>query len=142
MINKNKIDILHQEILINNPYLITKIEKATKLPPESSRQLLKETLRFLFLVANYKRRLSPSLLVDLAWHELILFTRNYEEICRENFEQFIHHTPGSDEKENQQQYKTTLKLYLLTFGDLPKQFWGNEVDSYNNNSACGSCESF
>jgi hypothetical protein len=36
----------------------------------------------------------PSQVVDVAWHEFILFTRNYREFCRKSFGRFLHHTPS------------------------------------------------
>ena len=36
----------------------------------------------------------PSQAVDVAWHEFILFTREYEQFCDKAFGRFIHHTPA------------------------------------------------
>jgi len=36
----------------------------------------------------------PSQVVDVAWHEFILFTRNYAEFCQKSHGRFIHHTPA------------------------------------------------
>lgn len=36
----------------------------------------------------------PSQAVDDAWHEFILFTRQYERFCRTAFGRFLHHTPA------------------------------------------------
>lgn len=36
----------------------------------------------------------PSQVVDVAWHELILFTRQYQQFCRSAFGRFLHHTPA------------------------------------------------
>jgi hypothetical protein len=43
-----------------------------------------------------KRRMvsMPSKVVDVAWHEFILFTRLYQQFCREAFGRFLHHTPA------------------------------------------------
>jgi hypothetical protein len=35
----------------------------------------------------------PSQVVDVAWHEFILFTRNYEAFCTRAMGRFLHHTP-------------------------------------------------
>jgi len=35
----------------------------------------------------------PSQVVDVAWHEFILFTRNYEAFCTHALGRFLHHTP-------------------------------------------------
>jgi hypothetical protein len=36
----------------------------------------------------------PSQVVDDAWHEFILFTRQYDNFCRHGFGRFLHHTPA------------------------------------------------
>jgi hypothetical protein len=36
----------------------------------------------------------PSQVVDIAWHEFILFTRTYQEFCRKGLGRFLHHTPA------------------------------------------------
>lgn len=36
----------------------------------------------------------PSQVVDDAWHEFILFTRNYRQFCQRAFGRFLHHTPA------------------------------------------------
>ena len=36
----------------------------------------------------------PSKVVDLAWHEMILFTREYQNFCKRAFGHFLHHTPA------------------------------------------------
>lgn len=35
----------------------------------------------------------PSQVVDVAWHEFILFTRHYEQFCKRALGRFLHHTP-------------------------------------------------
>lgn len=36
----------------------------------------------------------PSQVVDIAWHEFILFTRQYQHFCKKAFGRFLHHTPA------------------------------------------------
>ncbi len=36
----------------------------------------------------------PSEAVDTAWHQFILFTRDYEDFCQNAFGRFLHHTPA------------------------------------------------
>jgi len=53
-------------------------------------------LRDYFWMCNTgKRRMvaMPSLVVDEAWHEFILFTRSYRAFCRKALGRFLHHTP-------------------------------------------------
>jgi len=36
----------------------------------------------------------PSQVVDVAWHEFILFTKKYDQFCNEALGRFLHHTPA------------------------------------------------
>jgi hypothetical protein len=54
-------------------------------------------LRDYFLFCNQARRRMvsmPSQVVDLAWHEFILFTRAYDSFSRKAVGRFLHHTPS------------------------------------------------
>ncbi len=82
------------ELLQQEPVLLTKIQTATSLDAIRAKVVLVETLRFLHLVAFHQRKLTPSLAVDLAWHEFILFTHRYAAFCQTTFGRFIHHSPG------------------------------------------------
>lgn len=45
-------------------------------------------------IAGKKMVSMPSQAVDVAWHEFILFTRNYELFCDKALGRFLHHTPA------------------------------------------------
>ncbi|WP_226642074.1 glycine-rich domain-containing protein [Microbulbifer variabilis] len=45
-------------------------------------------------VAGKKVVSMPSQVVDVAWHEFILYTRSYQEFCKKAFGRFLHHTPA------------------------------------------------
>jgi hypothetical protein len=62
-----------------------------------------EALRnwFLLLLAHRGRHLGmPSKAVDVAWHEFILMTRQYEAFCKEAFGSFLHHAPNEGSPED------------------------------------------
>lgn len=44
-------------------------------------------------LANNRMVAMPSQVVDVAWHEFILFTRSYGNFCRKALGKFLHHTP-------------------------------------------------
>ncbi|WP_440904948.1 glycine-rich domain-containing protein [Catenovulum sp. SX2] len=46
------------------------------------------------LDANKKFVAMPSQVVDVAWHEFILFTKEYNHFCKKAFGRFLHHTPA------------------------------------------------
>lgn len=45
-------------------------------------------------VAGKRMVAMPSQAVDDAWHEFILFTRQYDRFCQRAFGRFLHHTPA------------------------------------------------
>ncbi|WP_227869205.1 glycine-rich domain-containing protein [Nitrosospira lacus] len=60
--------------------------------------LIMQGLRQYFQLCNKAARETvsmPSRVVDVAWHEFILFTRDYEEFCQHGIGRFLHHTPAA-----------------------------------------------
>ena len=59
--------------------------------------LVISTLRDYFHVCNIagvKMVSMPSQVVDVAWHEFILFTKEYNYFCKKALGKFLHHTPA------------------------------------------------
>lgn len=59
--------------------------------------LIEQALRDYFrmcLLAGRRSVAMPSQVVDVAWHEFILFTRAYEQFCQQALGRFLHHTPS------------------------------------------------
>jgi hypothetical protein len=72
---------------------------ATRRPElsEVQRLLVFEALREYFQLCRAARKgmvAMPSQVVDDAWHEFILFTRQYQRFCVSSFGRFLHHTPA------------------------------------------------
>jgi hypothetical protein len=64
---------------------------------EAQRVLVFDGLREYFqLCREARNRLvaMPSQVVDDAWHEFILFTRQYQQFCERGLGRFLHHTPA------------------------------------------------
>ena len=122
------------ELLQKQPVLWDKISSETHVQGREVPGLLTEVLRFLHLVAAGDQVLTPSRLVDLAWHEFILCTRTYDAFCRRHFGRMIHHQPGGMEDENNSQFDQTLALYQRYFGPPPAAYWLPGAD-------CGACRS-
>ncbi|KPH94516.1 hypothetical protein AMS58_10935 [Pseudoalteromonas porphyrae] len=59
-------------------------------------ELALEALKSFFLIADKAKSkpvAMPSQVVDVAWHQFILFTKNYETFCKKGLGRFLHHTP-------------------------------------------------
>lgn len=64
---------------------------------ESQLEQVQRGLRDYFHVCNIAGKqmvAMPSQVVDIAWHEFILFTREYDRFCRQALGRFLHHTPA------------------------------------------------
>lgn len=127
------------ELLSSNEPMVYKLLKATALSEAEVPEMLREVLRFLHLIAWSGKRLTPPYVLDLAWHEFILFTKAYAAYCDAAFGRFIHHTPGGTADENQRQLKATLSLYISHFGTPDPRFWGDQ-GFYSEAADCGACE--
>ena len=60
-------------------------------------QLVSHGLRQFFLAhlkSGRKYVSMPSQVADDLWHELILYTKNYQSFCQQAFGRFLHHTPA------------------------------------------------
>ena len=90
-----------RERMIDSYYFPEKIrakimENYPHLSIADSHKVIK-ALREYFHVCNLAGRrmvAMPSQVVDVAWHEFILFTRKYDQFCHSAFGRFLHHTPA------------------------------------------------
>lgn len=72
------------------------IDTYPQLSQDDAEQVIRG-LREYFHICNMAGRQPvsmPSQVVDVAWHEFILFTRQYEVFCKKAFGRFLHHTPA------------------------------------------------
>jgi len=59
-------------------------------------QVIKGLRDYFYLISSSQRKIvaMPSQVVDVAWHEFILFTREYSLFCSKALGRFLHHTPA------------------------------------------------
>ncbi|MDX5371297.1 MAG: hypothetical protein LPK18_02510 [Pseudomonadaceae bacterium] len=71
-------------------------ERYPQLDSGQCQRVLDALREYFQLCLSAERRLlaMPSQAVDLAWHEFILYTRQYDEFCRRGLGRFLHHTPN------------------------------------------------
>jgi hypothetical protein len=67
-----------------------------ELTPDQREQVFRGLRDYFHLCNTAGQRMvaMPSQVVDDAWHEFILFTRQYDQFCRNAFGRFLHHTPA------------------------------------------------
>lgn len=131
---------LAADLLRRTPVLLDKIAAACKVEAAGAQAALTEVLRFLSLVVTGPGTLTPSPRVDDAWHELVLCTRLYMEVCDECFGGYVHHDPGGTPQDNRRQFAETLRRYALAFGDPDPALWGPRPPLAPS-AECGACES-
>lgn len=79
------------------PFLIEKLVKEQIVASACEAEaLFTELLRFLVLTRMYPDKFwyMASRLVDEAWHQFVLFTKQYTAFCQQYFGQYLHHNPG------------------------------------------------
>lgn len=89
--------------------------------------------------------LSPSLPVDLVWHQHMLVPRHYADACKDYARQIIDHNPdgGLDQKARSKRVKMTKFALKTLFGkDIDEKIWkfDDEEKESNNKRRCLSLE--
>lgn len=141
VINNTTIEEWADSLLEQHPILLYKLSKLSLINQKDSRALFVEVVKFMYLVSKADVKLSPSLLVDLGWHEFILFTKVYQEFCHQKLGRFIHHVPDDDQPSNNRAYLKTIQHYIVVFGKPPTLFWGKVAQEEWEDTQCGSCQS-
>lgn len=123
-------------------FLALRISKIYDYPLAYCEGLIKEAKRMLYLSIVSKEAVAPSDRVDIAWHELLMFTMFYRDYAT-FIGGFIHHVPNpppehketpetwaqvqSDERisgRETETYTATKRNYTKYFGEKPDpKFW-------------------
>jgi hypothetical protein len=133
----SEIKSFHSEITTAIPILKDKLVPIANRSNIDSSKLLTELIKYLIITNESKETTSSSYLVDLVWHEFILFTQYYHRFCTEKFGKFIHHTPSS--KANKDNFSLTLERYKTRYGLPPENIWTNNMVLNRDVVNCGSC---
>jgi hypothetical protein len=104
--------------------LIPRISKIHGYSQKVATDLVREAKRMLYLGAKTDEWVTPSLKVDDAWHEMLMFTRFYKKFC-EGLGRFMHHDPTPGPPDGGKAYKRTKENYQKAFGFAPDpKYWG------------------
>lgn len=108
----------------------TKISNKHQWEKRSVLRAMEEYKKFVYLGVTQGFQVTPSSVIDMIWHEHILFSKAYREFCEEvllqPFDHYPELVPIQDETGRfSAQYLDTLIAYKLEFGiDPPEAFWG------------------
>ena len=114
--------------------VVRRIAREHRVTRCSARRWFEETVRFLDLCHASPGALSPSKKVDKAWHEFLLFTREYQQFCEKRYGRFIHHNPY--EAADKGGYDETIRAYTARYGAPPRRIWPMR---FMGGGATGSC---
>jgi hypothetical protein len=91
-----------------------------------AQQAIIEYKKFMYLAAVSNEMVSPSEIIDVVWHQHLLFSASYDKLCSLIGKKILH-VPSTHESSDVQKFKEARKrttiLYLQSFGDQPAQFW-------------------
>jgi len=85
-----------------------------------------EYKKFMYLAATTEFMVSPSEIVDIVWHQHLIFTQSYDAFCL-ILGKKIAHIPSTHNKADYQQFmrakENTGRLYAESFGVQPSHIW-------------------
>jgi len=85
-----------------------------------------EYKKFMYLAATADAMVSPSEIVDVVWHQHLIFSQSYNEFCN-LIGKRIEHVPSTHNREDYEKFaqakERTKKLYVNEFGEQPEQYW-------------------
>lgn len=116
------------------PEVVNRIKEKLRLSNEDANQLFEDLKLFLFIASSndgvaYKKY-RPSIAIDDAWHEFLLFTKNYRDFCIKVLGVFVDHTPGFDKNWIE---GDSLITEVRKYSEKPSKFW------FASKADCVSC---
>jgi uncharacterized protein (TIGR04222 family) len=91
-----------------------------------TKRAILEYKKFMYLAATSELMVSPSEIIDVVWHQHIIFTKSYGELCDLLGKQ-IQHVPSTHNREDFEKFKLakdrTRKMYSKEFGEQPEDLW-------------------
>lgn len=112
----------------------TRLAKQNFWTKDFTLDAIREYKKFMYLAATSDNMVSPSEIVDVVWHQHLIFTQSYQDFCTVIGKQ-VQHVPSTHSRVQFTQFKqakdTTKQLYTATFGEQPKSIWeyGSMYDS-------------
>lgn len=95
---------------------IERMEYREGLEPATARSAADMYRKFLYLSVKYGRGLTPSKLIDAAWHEHMSDSAKYMDDCTKLCGRMIHHDPKIVGEKMHQQFAYTRDLFQKEFG--------------------------
>lgn len=98
-------------------------------------RVMDQGLAFLDVMGSTGEPLSPSKLVDPAWHTFMLHSAEYTAWCQERYGRYIHHAPNSRYRDRAAMVDVVGKLRAAGYS-VDETLWGTAADC-NEPTCCG-----
>ncbi|MGW8556849.1 hypothetical protein [Streptomyces tubercidicus] len=98
-------------------------------------RVMDQGLAFLEVMGSTGQGLSPSKLVDPAWHTFMLHSEEYSTWCQERYGRYIHHAPNSRYRDKVTMIDVVAKIRAAGF-EADDSLWGTKADC-NAPTCCG-----
>jgi len=117
---------LNQVMAYQHPNLVIRLQDKLNVSQPQAVELFDDLKRFLYLCATHKERLGPTDSIDEAWHNFILFTRDYRVFCNRFLGKFVEHVPLTPQQRSVKDgstKRTTSMIARQVFGDTLSANW-------------------
>ena len=104
----------------------TRLAYENKWPVRFTEKAILEYKKFMYLAATADGMVAPSAIVDIVWHQHLIFTQSYNAFC-EVLGKKVEHIPSTHSRKEAdhlaQANERTTNLYKEAFGEQPAEIW-------------------
>ncbi|WP_103867301.1 hypothetical protein [Aquimarina sp. I32.4] len=112
---------------LSNYGFSTRLASENNWTIDFTKKAILEYKKFMYLAVISRSMVSPSEIVDIVWHQHLIFTHSYTAFCKEVKKRIQHkpsiHKNANEIKKFKEAKKRTTDLYNKNFGKQPKEFW-------------------
>ena len=106
----------------------TRLAKENHWTIQFTEAAILEYKKFMYLAAMSDNMVSPSEIIDVVWHQHLIFSQSYSKFCQ-ILGKRIEHVPSTHNRNEFEKFKQakerTRNLYNQTFGEAPSHIWDN-----------------
>ena len=126
---KSKVAAIQREELCAG--VIFRLTTRHNVEPSVAQKMVKGLAEYLVILSGYEGVLHPPYPIDIAWHEALIDTHRYADLCNRMFGRFLHHTPptewrASADSSSDNGIGLTLNVAESHLGALDKEVWTDE----------------
>lgn len=136
MVNKElwkKIEALDFDEGLGDYNFTARLSNENSWPETFTKKVMLEYKKFMYLAAVADKMVSPSPIVDVVWHQHLVFTQHYHSFC-ELLGKQVQHVPSTHNPKEEELFKQAVErtrlLYESVFGPQPTDVWqGKDIYS-------------